>query len=50
MSEELRNELIYCEAYSILTVLFERGTISKEIFEKLNTLNAETMHCKPITV
>lgn len=50
MNEEMKNELIYCEAYSILMTLFERGTITREIFERLNTLNAETMHCQPITV
>lgn len=50
MNEEMKNELIYCEAYSILNTLFERGTITREIFERLNTLNAETMHCQPITV
>ena len=50
MSEEMKNELIYCEAYSILKTLFERGTITREVFEKLNMLNAETMHCQPITV
>lgn len=50
MSEEMNNELTYCAAYSILKSLFERGVITKDIFEKVNALNAESMHCKPITV
>lgn len=50
MSEELKNELTYCAAYSILKSLFERGVITQDVFEKVNALNAESMHCKPITV
>lgn len=50
MSEELKNELIYLASFSMIKKLYESGEISKEIFERLNNLNAKTMNCKPVAV
>ncbi|MCM1508741.1 MAG: hypothetical protein NC177_16660 [Ruminococcus flavefaciens] len=50
MSEKLKNEMLYLAIFSVLKRLYQNGDISKEVFYRLNTINAEKSNCKPITV
>lgn len=46
MTESAHNELVYYAAYSLLKSLYHKGEITKEVFERLNKMNAEKMNCK----
>lgn len=50
MTNELQNELMYLVIYSTIKKLYDNGTISREVFEKLNNKNAERQGCKPIYI
>ena len=50
MTNELQNELMYLVIYSTIKKLYANGTISREVFEKLNNKNAERQGCKPILI
>lgn len=48
--EPKKNEIMYLLIFSVLKRLYANGSISKEIFERLNTKNAEQQGCKVITI
>lgn len=48
MPEETKNALIYCAAFSVLKRLWLDGQISRQLFDRLNRMNAEKMNCKPL--
>lgn len=48
--EENRNEIMYLMIFSVLKRLYTNGSINKEVFERLNSKNAEQQGCKVITV
>ena len=50
MSNQMKSEMTYLMIFSVLKKLYVNGSISKEIFERLNTKNAEQQGCKVITI
>lgn len=50
LMEANKNEIMYLLIFSVLKRLYAKGSISKEIFERLNTKNAEQQGCKVITI
>jgi len=50
MDERLKNEMFYLAIFSVLKRLYQNGDISKDVFNRLNAINAEKKNCKPITV
>lgn len=48
--EENKNEIMYLMIFSVLKRLYTNGSISKEVFERLNSKNAEQQGCKVITI
>ncbi len=50
MEEKLKNEMLYLVIFSVLKRLYLNGDISKDVFNRLNAINAEKKNCKPITI
>lgn len=50
MSNQMKSEMTYLMIFSVLKKLYSNGSISKEIFERLNKKNAEQQGCKVITI
>ena len=48
--EANKNEIKYLLIFSVLKRLYTNGSISKEVFERLNAKNAEQQGCKVITI
>lgn len=46
----IQNELMYAAIFVTLKRLYDKGEISKEVFDRLNTKNAENQGCKVIFV
>ena len=46
----IQNELMYAAIFVTLKRLYDKGEISKEVFDRLNTKNAENQGCKVILV
>ena len=49
MNEDIKKEMLYLASVDILKRLFKQG-IEKEIIDRLNSKNAETMGCKVIPI
>lgn len=47
---EVKNELLYLFARSILAKLLDNGTISQEEFEAADMYNADRLHIKTVIV
>ncbi len=48
MNNDISNEIMYLVIFSTLIKLYRDGSISKEVFNKLNSRNADIQGCKPI--
>lgn len=48
MNNDISNEIMYLVIFSTLSKLYRDGSISKEVFNKLNSRNADIQGCKPI--
>ncbi len=50
MSEELRNQSIYLASVDLLRRMLRDGMFDREMLERLNRKNAETMRCKVVSL
>ncbi len=50
MSEDLRKQMIYLSSIDIIRRMLKDGIASREVLERLNHRNAESMGCKPISL
>lgn len=50
MSNQMKSEMTYLVIFSVLKRMLESGNITKDVFDRLNTKNAEQQGCKAITV
>lgn len=50
MSEELRNQSIYLASVDLLRRMLRDGRFDREMLERLNRKNAETMRCKAVSL
>ena len=48
MSEDLRKQMIYLSSLDIIRRMLRDGIASREVLERLNRRNAESMGCKPV--
>ena len=48
MSEDLRKQMIYLSSLDIIRRMLKDGIASREVLERLNRRNAESMGCKPV--
>lgn len=48
--KENKNEIMYLVIFSVLKRLYTNGSINKDVFERLNSKNAEQQSCKVITI
>ena len=45
-----QNELMYAAVFVTLKKLYDKGEISKDVFDRLNKINAENQGCKSIRI
>lgn len=50
MSEDLRKQIIYLSSIDIIRRMLRDGIASREVLERLNRRNAESMGCKPVAL
>ncbi len=50
MSDEVRKQMIYLSALDIIRRLLRDGVADREVLERLNRRNAESMGCKPVAL
>lgn len=50
MSEDLRKQMIYLSALDLIRRMLKDGIASREVLERLNLRNAESMGCKPVAL
>lgn len=50
MSEDLRKQMIYLSSLDIIRRMLKDGIASREVLERLNRRNAESMECKPVAL
>lgn len=50
MTEEIRKQMIYLASVDILRRLLCLGSVEKEVLERLNQRNADTMGCQPVAL
>ena len=50
MSEDLRKQIIYLSSLDIIRRMLRDGIASREVLERLNRCNAESMGCKPVSL
>ena len=49
MNEDIKKEMLYLASVDVLKRLFKQG-IEKDVIDRLNSKNAETMGCKVIPI
>lgn len=50
MNNELKNQMIYLASLDIIRRLLRDGVVSREVLERLNKRNAESVGCKPVAI
>ena len=50
MTEDLRKQMIYLSSLDIIRRMLRDGIASREVLERLNRRNAESMGCKPVAL
>ena len=48
MSETIRNEMIYLASVDLLRRMLRSGDFDKNVLDRLNRKNAETMKCRVV--
>lgn len=50
MNEEMKKQMIYLATVDLINRMLRDGVLSKEVLERLNKRNAESLGCKPILI
>lgn len=50
MSEDMKKQMIYLASLDIIRRLLRDGVVSREVLERLNRRNAESVGCKPVAI